>query len=641
MELSRDRSARRKPGKMKILVIDNNEQTRKDLEVATEGDGYVFLAACEGCEGLEIFARELPDIVVVDVGLTDMDGIEVVKRLKEQNPDVQVVVTSESYEEDLTIRALQCDVADLIKKPISKEAFAAALYRSEERLWKNNKLKAYIENLEGLIRDTTEELQKRHELEHNLIQTSMDGIIANDRKGNIIIFNEGAERIYGYTREEAITNLHVTRLYSEGVARKIKKTIYGPEFGGPGRLINYETEILTKRGETRPILLSATLLYEEGREVATVGYFKDMREVKRLEQELIRRYEFEHNLVQTSMDGIIANDRRGNIIIFNEGAERIYGYRADEALSGMRVTKLYPEGEAKKIKKLTYGDDYGGPGRLVNYEARALTKKGEAVPILLSASLLYEEGKEVAMVGYFKDMRQMKRLETELIESERMAAMGRATAGIAHGVKNILHAMKLGAFMVDKGLEKEKADLLRKGWNLVGKNINRISMMTLDMLSYARSSPPVRRSCSLNDIVNEVCELMEEKAKERQVQLIRDLDPSVPLVKVDAEGIHSCLMNLVTNAIEAFPETSSGGQITVASRDEAETGVSLQVKDTGRGMTKELQEQVFEYLYSTKGARGTGLGLAITQKIVREHGGTIQLESEPNKGSSFTILLPK
>ena len=245
------------------------------------------------------------------------------------------------------------------------------------------------------------------------------------------------------------------------------------------------------------------------------------------------------------------------------------------------------------------------------------------------------------MVGYFKDMRQIKRLESELLESERMAAMGRATAGIAHGVKNILHGMKLGAFMVDKGLEKERDDLLRKGWNLVGKNINRISRMTLDMLSYARISPPARRSCSFNDIVNEVCELMEEKAIVRGIELIRDLDPSAPLVKVDAEGIHSCLLNLVTNAIEAFPETSSGGQITVSSREEAEAGVILQVKDTGRGMTKELQTQVFEHLYSTKGARGTGLGLAITQKIVREHGGTIQLESEPNKGSCFTILLPK
>ena len=221
------------------------------------------------------------------------------------------------------------------------------------------------EAVEGLIKDTTEELEKRHELEHNLIQTSMDGIIANDRQGNIIIFNEGAERIYGYTREEAISSLHVSQLYPAGVARKIKKMIYGPECGGAGRLINYAIDILAKSGGSVPILLSATLLYEEGREVATVGYFKDMREVKRLEQELIKRYDFEHNLVQTSMDGIIANDRQGNIIIFNEGAERIYGYSAEEALSGMSVTRLYPEGEARRIKKLTYGDEYGGPGRLV------------------------------------------------------------------------------------------------------------------------------------------------------------------------------------------------------------------------------------------------------------------------------------
>ncbi len=626
---------------MKLLVIDDEESTRDLLKITLESDGYEVLTAEDGPSGLEIFTKDNPPIVLTDIKMPGMDGIEVLRRVKEHNKDAEVIVITGHGEMNLAINALQLEASDFINKPISDAALGVALRRAKEKIWMRKKLNEYTNNLESLIKDTTEELEKRHELEHNLIQTSIDGIIANDRKGNIIIFNEGAERIYGYTREEAVTSLHVTQLYSEGVARKIKKTIYGPEFGGPGRLINYETEILTKRGETRPILLSATLLYEQGREVATVGYFKDMREVKRLERELVTRYEFEHNLVQTSMDGIIANDRKGNIIIFNEGAERIYGYTSDEALSGMSVTKLYPKGEARRIKKLTYSDDYGGPGRLVNYEAKALTKKGELVPILLSATLLYEEGQEVAMVGYFKDMRQIKRLEAELIESERMAAMGRATAGIAHGVKNILHGMKLGAFMVDKGLEKDKADLLRKGWNLVGKNINRISRMTLDMLSYARSSPPVRQRCSLNDIVNEVCELMEEKAIRRQIELIWDLDPSVPLVEVDAEGIHSCLLNLVTNAIEAFPETSSGGQITVSSRDEAETGVSLQVKDTGRGMTKELQEQVFEHLYSTKGARGTGLGLAITQKIVREHGGTIQLESEPNKGSCFTILLPK
>jgi signal transduction histidine kinase len=133
---------------------------------------------------------------------------------------------------------------------------------------------------------------------------------------------------------------------------------------------------------------------------------------------------------------------------------------------------------------------------------------------------------------------------------------------------------------------------------------------------------------------------MEEKARERRVTLMRDLDPSAPSVTADPEGIHTCLLNLVTNAIEAFPEAGAGGKITVASRNLGEAGIRLQVVDTGRGMGRELQEQIFKQFYSTKGSRGTGLGLAITQKIIREHGGTIQVESEPGKGSCFTILLP-
>jgi PAS domain S-box-containing protein len=626
---------------MKLLVIDDEESTRELLKISLESDGYEVLLAEDGPRGLEIFAKEDPPIVLTDIKMPGMDGIEVLRRVKENNEEAEVIVITGHGEMKLAIQALQLEASDFINKPISDQALAIALRRAKEKIWMRGKLREYTENLEALIRDTTEELKKRHELEHKLIQTSMDGIIANDPKGNIIIFNEGAERISGYTREEAISSIHVTALYPEGEARKIKKELYGSQYGGPGRLINYETEILAKQGERYPILLSVTLLYEEGQEVATVGYFKDMREVKRLEQELIRRYEFEHNLIRISMDGIIANDRKGNIIIFNEGAESIYGYTAEEALSSIHVTQLYPEGEARKIKKLTYGKQYGEPGRLVNYEVEALTKDGKLVPILLSASLLFEEGREVAMVGYFKDMRDVKRLEKELLESERLAAMGRATAGIAHGVKNILHGMKLGAFMVDKGLERGKSDLLSKGWNLVGKNIDRISRMTLDMLSYARSGPTERQRCSLNDIANEVCDLMEEKAEQRNIKITRDLDASLPMVIVDPEGIYSCLLNLVTNATEAFAEGSSGGQITVSTRDKAEAGVHLQVKDTGRGMSKELQEQIFEYLVSTKGARGTGLGLAITRKIVREHGGAIEVESQPNQGSCFTIQLPK
>ena len=222
-----------------------------------------------------------------------------------------------------------------------------------------------------------------------------------------------------------------------------------------------------------------------------------------------------------------------------------------------------------------------------------------------------------------------------------MVAVGQTTAGIAHGVKNILHGMKLGAFMIDMGFEKEKPESLLKGWNLVRKNINRVSKMTKEMLSLASTTPPAFEVYSLNEIIEEVCELMAGEAKRKGIDLLLALEPSLPPVTVDPDGNHTCLLNLVTNAIEAFPEDTSGGQVTVSSRDAGEAGVYLQIRDTGEGMSEELRDRVLANLFTTKGARGTGLGLAITQKIVHEHGGAIEVESEPNEGSCFTIILPE
>jgi len=497
----------------KLLVIDDEASTRDLLKLSLEMEGYTVFVAEDGPKGLEIFARENPSVVLTDIKMPGMDGIEVLRRIKEQSPDAEVIVITGHGEMNLAIEALKLEASDFISKPVSDESLNVALRRAEEKIWLRNRLREYTEDLERLVKETSEELVKRHELEHNLIQSSMDGIIANDRQGNIIIFNEGAERIYGYTQEEAVSKIHVTQLYPEGQARQIKKMIYGNEYGGPGRLINYSVEVLTNTGKLVPILLSATIIDDKGEEVATVGHFKDMREIKRLEE--------------------------------------------------------------------------------------------------------------------------------ELVTSERMVAVGQTTAGIAHGVKNILHGMKLGAFMIDTGFDKEKPESIHKGWDLVRKNINRISKMTKEMLSLASTTPPAFELYALNDIVEEVCELMAAEANRRGIRLVLELDPSLTQVTVDPDGIHTCLLNLVTNAIEAFPEDASGGQVTVSSRDEGGAGVHLQVRDTGQGMSEEIRERVLENLFTTKGARGTGLGLAITQKIVHEHGGTIQVESEPKKGSCFTIILPE
>jgi len=136
---------------------------------------------------------------------------------------------------------------------------------------------------------------------------------------------------------------------------------------------------------------------------------------------------------------------------------------------------------------------------------------------------------------------------------------------------------------------------------------------------------------------------MDLKAKEFKVEIVRDLDPTVGDVSLDPKGIHRCLLNLISNAIDAttFDEDESKKYLVrVATRRESDGALILQVSDNGCGMDEAARKQIFSSLFSTKGSQGTGLGLLITQKIVREHGGTIKVDSEPGKGSTFVIRLP-
>jgi PAS domain S-box-containing protein len=340
------------------------------------------------------------------------------------------------------------------------------------------------------------------------------------------------------------------------------------------------------------------------------------------------------------MDGIIANDRKGNIIIFNEGASRIYGYTQEEALSNLHVTQLYPEGEAREIKKKIYDPEYGGSGHLINCEVQALTKDGRLTPILLSATLIYEEGVEVATVGYFKDLTEIKCLQDELLQSTKMIAINQAVQDMAERAENILYGMKLGASIVEKEVEKKESGQLRKGWGLLSKSLDQISQLTLDMQSYVYKESDHQDFVSLNDLVNKVCAQVDTPAQERGIRVERDLMEDLPDVLIDAQKIYTCLLHLINNALESFTEESTGGLVTVRTSVAPDNQICLEVVDTGRGIDQQLQKEIFNPFFTTKRAEGTGLGLAVTKKIIREHQGSIRIQSQPNQGSTFTILLP-
>jgi signal transduction histidine kinase len=238
---------------------------------------------------------------------------------------------------------------------------------------------------------------------------------------------------------------------------------------------------------------------------------------------------------------------------------------------------------------------------------------------------------------------QIRRLEQELIKSERLAAIGQTVASLGHYMKNIIFGLKGGFYLVNTSSQDDEADSLKTGWDMLEKNMGRISDLVLDLLEYSRDREPEYESYSPNKIVNEVCELMEPKAKEHDVVIVKELDPSLGEVPLDPRDLHRCLLNLVSNAVDACLFDSSEGKrwaVQVKTILEHDGTLRFDVSDNGCGMDEEVKKQLFTTFFSTKEGRGTGLGLLIVQKIVQDHEGTIAVESELGKGSTFTVRLP-
>ena len=178
---------------------------------------------------------------------------------------------------------------------------------------------------------------------------------------------------------------------------------------------------------------------------------------------------------------------------------------------------------------------------------------------------------------------------------------------------------------------------------MVKKNIDRTSDLVLDLLSYSKEREPEYSDCSPNEIADEVVELLREKAHENNVKLVKAFDPAIGTVSMDSYTIHSALMNLVLNAIDAclFDEdTGKSWQILVKTVCENDNTIKFEVSDNGAGMDQNVQEKLFTSFFSTKGHRGTGLGLMVTRKLVEEHMGKIEVTSQPGKGTTFTMNLP-
>ena len=233
-------------------------------------------------------------------------------------------------------------------------------------------------------------------------------------------------------------------------------------------------------------------------------------------------------------------------------------------------------------------------------------------------------------------------LHRKVVDAERLAAVGQTVAGLSHCIKNILQALKGGAYILERGISNKNFDHVISGWDVVkGKNLF-LEELVWDLLNFSKPRVPEYESTDLNALCAEICEMGSESVADNQATTVTFTpDPKLEPAEIDKKGVRRSILNLVTNAVDACAENEEGGAVAVETRAPGDDGMAVVVvADNGCGMSDETQAKLFSVFFSTKGSRGTGLGLPITKKLVEEHGGHVLVESRESEGTTFTMSLP-
>jgi len=391
--------------------------------------------------------------------------------------------------------------------------------------------------------------------------------------------------------------------------------------GKSGARIHYvvtATPLRNVRGEVENVMKIAT----------------DVTLIRTLETQLKKIFELQRISIASAFEGMISTGAQGNVRIFNKAAEDILGFSTGEIGNLEDLRRILPEDLVSAVWK--------NKGSYTATDTIITSRTGEKVPVNLSGTVLRDEDLIFGFAVYIQDLRKIKQLESEKLVVERLAAVGQTVAGLAHGIKNILTGLEGGLFVMGSGMQKADGERMQKGFRMLENNINRITHFVKEFLNFARGREPVVRLMDPNAIPREVVELYAAAAAREGVNLISDLQTNISEAPLDSEGIHTCLANLVSNAIDAcLMSENDNHAVTIRTRERDGT-IFFEVADNGIGMDCEVKRKLFTSFFSTKGSHeGTGLGLLVTRKIVQEHGGTVSFESTEGEETVFRIELPR
>ncbi len=342
------------------------------------------------------------------------------------------------------------------------------------------------------------------------------------------------------------------------------------------------------------------------------------------------------SLVATTQDAVVSIDRRGCVALFNQGAQRIFGYSAEE-LVGRKVNVLMAEPYAAEhdgyIARYETTGEAHAIGRIRTVTARR--KDGTLFPIELSVTEI-EVDEDVHYAAFIRDISEKTRLQQQLVESEKLAAIGGTAAKIGHEIANPLNGIYLTLQLVEQRLGKQPSDDPRVAADIVKikKEIARLNQLVQEFRTLSRQQDYHFRLTDVGALIADILDIQQPLCESNGILVRCAIAADVPAARVDEDKIKQALLNVIKNAGEAMPK---GGTLSVAVRGADDT-VLIEISDTGGGIPADTD--VFAPFFTTK-KEGTGLGLIIVRQIVSAHGGAIFYDSQPGKGTTFHIMLPR
>jgi PAS domain S-box-containing protein len=470
-------------------------------------------------------------------------------------------------------------------------------------------------------------LAERHQ---RVVETSSDAIVITDLERRISFANPSAIALFGHG--DALIGMPVARMVPEETLDHVRRREDDALAGEPQR---YESLVVRADGERRMVAVTAAPLRDQGIVTGIVASLRDVTEERTKGAALARSEARYTRLVESASDAIFTLDRDGRFTAVNRSMERATGFER-AALIGAPLSQVVDARDvavAEQLLRQTFEGERG-KGSVRYRAADGSVRQGAVI-----TAPVFEDGAISGALGIMRDVTDDQRLAEQLLQQEKLAAVGQLVSGVAHELNNPLAGvMAFSELLLASDAVQDTEG--RHALETIHHEAMRAAKIVSHLLTFARQRAAERTEADLNTIVTDTVALRRYALRAAQIELDVLLDPALPRTWADPFQLQQVVLNLLGNAEQALAEWDGARRITVWTRGDAERLV-IGVSDTGPGVPPEQRDRIFNPFYTTKPVgQGTGLGLSISDGIVREHGGEIRVESQPGEGATFLVELP-